>query len=476
MKKKRFKFDLNMVNIVLLVLLLISMIAFGAQLFTKLPLELLLVIILVFLLICVLLRLLAIRKNPTVKKTAVVLTLIMLVIFNFGNYYVLRTNMALGTIGGANVDIIEYSLVVKNDSPIQTVEDIASDSKFEILELGDTEFNQDAVNKVGEEIGATVDPLKTASFEKAYNNLMDGESDVLILNEGLRPMFSENDLDLDNNTRVITKYQFERERNTTSDITDITKESFIVYISGIDIYGSISLVSRSDVNKLMAVNPNTKEILLIDIPRDYYIEQTCQGNQLDKLTHTGIFGVDCTVDSVGNFFDIDVDYYARVNFSSLINIVDALGGIEVNSEYAFCSGQYCYDKGINYLNGDEALMFSRERYSLPNGDNDRIKNQTRVLEGIIKKATSPAILTNYLSFMDVLSKSVETNMSSSDIDKLIQMQLKDMSGWKISSYSVTGTGATEYSPANGFNSYVMWPNDTSVAEARSMLTEMMFKK
>lgn len=476
MKKKKFKFDLNMVNIVLLVLLLISMIAFGALLYTKLPLEILLIVIFAFLLICVLLRLLAMRKNKVVKKIAIVLTLIMLVIFNFGNYYVLMTNAALVSIGGANVDIIEYSLVVNNDSPIQTVEDINSENSFEIIELGDTKFNQDVVTQVEEAIGSTVEPLKTASFEKAYNNLMNGDSDVMILNEGLRPMFSENDLDLDANTRVIAKYQFERERNTTSNVSNITKESFIVYISGIDIYGSISLVSRSDVNKIMAVNPNTREILLIDIPRDYYIEQTCQGNQLDKLTHTGIFGVDCTVDSIGKFFDIDIDYYARVNFSSLINIVDALGGIEVDSEYAFCSGQYCYDKGVNYLNGDEALMFSRERYSLPNGDNDRIKNQTRVLEGIIKKATSPAILTNYLSFMDVLSKSIETNMSSSDIDKLIQMQLKDMSGWSISSFSVTGTGATEYSPANGFNSYVMWPDDTSVAEARSMLTEMMSKK
>ena len=195
--------------------------------------------------------------------------------------------------------------------------------------------------------------------------------------------------------------------------------------------------------------------------------------QKDKLTHTGIFGVDCTVDAISDYFGVDINYYARVNFTSLINIVDALGGIEVNSAYDFCSGQYCYVAGQNHLNGDEALMFSRERYSLPNGDNDRIENQSRVLQGIINKVTSPAIIANYLDFMDVLADSVETNLTSDDIDKLIRMQLKDMASWTIESFAVSGTGATEYSPANGFDSYVMWPDDESVAEAIDKIYTVM---
>ena len=472
MKKNKKKVNVNF-GLIFILLLTISAIVFCVMLYSKLPTLYLFALLFIFLLIILLLRILVTRRNRQVRQIGIVLIAIMLVIVNFGNYYLYRTNAVLDTIGGANVDIIEYSLVVNNDSSYETAQDLSSDTIFEIMTLGDTEFNDQAVASLNEDLGFEAEVSEMNSLNDAYTSLLDDPNEVLILNEGLRSMFIEAGHDLDSTTKVIGKYSFERPREETVSTVDVTNEPFIVYISGIDIYGSISLVSRSDVNKLMVVNPNTKNILLIDIPRDYYIPQTCQYNELDKLTHTGIFGVDCTVESVSNYFGIDIDYYARVNFSSLIKIVDALGGIEVNSAYNFCSGSYCYSEGINYLNGDEALMFSRERYSLPNGDSDRIENQSRVLKGIIDKVTSPAIITNYMDIMGVLSECVETNMPSSDIDKLIQMQLSDMAHWNIESLAVGGTGATEYSPANGFNSYVMWPDEDSVNEAKDRIYTIM---
>ncbi len=475
MEKKKRKVDLlNVFNLVFMILLIVSAVLLVVQLYSKLPILYVLAVVVILLIVMIAIRVLATRKRGVVRKIALVLTLIFLVLSSFGNYYIYRTNHVLSTIGGANVDIIQYSVLVSSDSSFEEVGDLKDASSFDIMVLGDTEFNDEAIAELEKDLGDTALEVKeNNSLQDAYDKVINDDSAVLIINEGLRSMFLEAGHDLDTNTKVIKTYNFERERQENANAVDVTNSSFIVYISGIDIYGPISLVSRSDVNKLMVVNPETKHILLIDIPRDYFVEQPCQMGQKDKLTHTGIFGVDCTVDAISDYFGVDINYYARVNFTSLINIVDALGGIEVNSAYDFCSGQYCYVAGQNHLNGDEALMFSRERYSLPNGDNDRIENQSRVLQGIINKVTSPAIIANYLDFMDVLADSVETNLTSDDIDKLIKMQLNDMASWTIESFAVSGTGATEYSPANGFDSYVMWPDDESVAEALDKIYTVM---
>ncbi|MFQ7539032.1 MAG: LCP family protein, partial [Clostridium sp.] len=254
---------------------------------------------------------------------------------------------------------------------------------------------------------------------------------------------------------------------------DVTSQPFNIYITGIDTYGTISTVSRSDVNMIATVNPKTHQVLLTSIPRDYYVPQPCQGGQTDKLTHTGIFGVDCTVETVENYFGIDINYYVRVNFSSVENIVDALGGINVESPIAFDALGYSFSAGTNSLNGKEALAFSRERYSLGGGDRDRGKNQMRVITGIINKAISPSIITNYTSILDAVSGSFQTNMSNSEMTSLIKMQINDMSGWDIEQIAVNGTGnASAWSPANGFNSWVMEPNVNTVKRAVEVMKKV----
>lgn len=223
----------------------------------------------------------------------------------------------------------------------------------------------------------------------------------------------------------------------------------------------------------MTINPQTRQIFILDIPRDYYIPQVCQANQLDKLTHTGIFGVDCTVESMSNYLGIDMNYYVRINFSSLEQIVDALGGVDVESAYDFNAGGYHFNVGINHLNGAQALAFSRERYSFEGGDNVRIANQTRVLKAIIDKVTSPAILTNYMSFMDAISGTFQTNMNEKEINALIKMQLNDMRSWQISSDHLEGTGGIDWTPANGFDAYVMYPDEDSRLRALKEIETIM---
>lgn len=411
------------------------------------------------------------RTNKINKVLGKILIVLISALLCVGNLYLFKTYNTFSKIAGDNTKTTQMSVVVMKDSGYDSLDDLA-DSTFGTISVGETTYTEKAIADIEDDLKQTISTTGYNGFDVFAEALYSGEVDAIILNEGYRGMFSDNHPDFETDTKVIKTYTYEEKVESTSKSVNVTEEPFLVYISGIDTYGSISTVSRTDVNKIMAVNPNTKQILLIDIPRDYYVPQVCQNYQEDKLTHTGIFGVDCTVQSVSEYFDEDINYYMRVNFSSLVDIVDALGGVTVNSEYAFSAQGYNFVAGANNLSGEEALAFSRERYSLSGGDNERIKNQTRVLSGIINKATSPSIITNYMGVMNAVGGTFQTNMSEDDISSLVSMQLNDMSGWNITDYAVTGTGGTDWTPANGFNAYVMYPNTDSVATAKQLISQV----
>ena len=233
--------------------------------------------------------------------------------------------------------------------------------------------------------------------------------------------------------------------------------------------------SRSDVNIIVTINPNNHEILMTGVPRDFYIPQTCQNNQKDKLTHTGMYGIACTVDSMENFMNVPIDYYVEVNFKSLVKVVDALGGITVDSPYDFVSmhGNYHFQKGPNTMDGDQALGFVRERYSFKDGDRERSRNQMRMLTAIINKAISPSIIKNYPKLMDSLSDSFKTNLPKKQISAFIKNQLSTMEGWHISQIQVNGSGDMVMSPAFGQELYVMVPYEDTVDNAEKLMKKVL---
>ena len=223
---------------------------------------------------------------------------------------------------------------------------------------------------------------------------------------------------------------------------------------------------------LICVNPSTHSILLLSIPRDYYVPFVCNeapgcpADQNDKLTHSGIFGIDVTEKTLEKVFDTTINYDVRVNFSSVIDIIDALGGIDVNSVDTFDIEGYHFDPGIIHMDGNMALHFSRERYSFAAGDRERGRNQMRVVQGIIDKALSPAILENYSGILNAVADSVQMNISTEDIAKLVSMQLSKPESWNIYTYSVSGGDAHDFAPALGDVAYVMIPDDLQVKNAR----------
>lgn len=405
------------------------------------------------------------KLNKVLGKVLIVIISVLLVV---GNLYLSKASSTLDKITGEGIETNAISVIVLKDNKATKLDDL-KDATFGYNNEADKENITATVEDINKQLSSTVKTATYIDYNSLAKSLYDEESGAIIMNEAFRGLLEEKYPKFDEETKVIYQHEIEVKVENTGKAVNVTSESFNVMISGIDTYGPVNTRSRSDVNMIATVNPSTKTIVLTSIPRDFYLPQVCQGGQKDKLTHTGIFGVDCTISTVEQEFGIDINYYARVNFTSLINIVDALGGVTVNSPIAFSTAGFNFSAGDNYLNGEKALAFSRERYSLGDGDRDRGKNQMRVLTGIISKATSPAIITNYNSVMNAIGGSFQTNMASSDITALIKQQLDDMSGWNIVQQAVTGGGATLYSPANGFNSWMMVPDEASVATAKAAI-------
>lgn len=411
------------------------------------------------------------KVNKVNKILGKILIVILAVFLGIGNFMLFKTGSAFSKMTGDNTETAVISVVVMKENTAKTVNDL-KDGKFGITKTGDQETLQKGLKDIEKDVNQNITTVSYESYKSIADDLYGGKIDAIIMDEGTRSLFEDNHPKFDSETKVIKSYKYKTETEDIAKKVNVTKEPFNVYISGIDTYGSISTVSRSDVNMIATVNPNTHQILLTSIPRDYYVPQPCQGNQKDKLTHTGIYGIDCTVETVENYFDVDINYYMRVNFSSVVDIVNALGGITVDNPVAFTAsdGTYSYPAGQVEMDGEMALRFARERYNLSGGDRDRGKNQMRVITGIINKAISPAIITRYTSILDAVSGSFQTNMSNSEMTSLIKMQIDDMSGWDIEQVSVNGTGVNSaWSPANGFNAWVMEPNVETVQRAVDLI-------
>lgn len=262
------------------------------------------------------------------------------------------------------------------------------------------------------------------------------------------------------------------ERDETEETFDITKDPFVVYISGHDV-SFAAVRANSDVNILAAVNPETKQILLINTPRDYYVPiSMSKVGEKDKLTHCGIYGVECSMDTLSDFYDVDINYYAQFNFTGFKRLIDAVGGISVYSEISFYStneGIY-FEQGINHLNGEQALAFVRERKQFSGGDRMRGVHQMAVIKGVIEKMSSGSLLMNYAGVLDSMGGYFRCGFTQEEIAALVKMQLNDLAEWNIKSFSVTGSGDfnTSYSLPN-LETYVMVPDEISVGHAKKLV-------
>ena len=381
-----------------------------------------------------------------------ILVIIISVVYGFGNYYLYSTNATLETVTDqSNLSKNTVSVVALNSSSLEDVNSLEG-SKLGVLKTIGKEATKKSLNDLKKN--------NVTYTKKTYDNMLgmlkalyDGEVDAIVLNEAYRSNVCdlEDYTNFNNDTKVIHKtVYYTKENSSLLAVSDITSKPFSILISGNDSFGSLDDTSRSDVDMLVTINPVTSTILMTSIPRDSYVEEVCDDyacnyGAYDKLTHTGLYGVDTTKDTVENLLGIDINYVFRVNFTSMIDIVDALGGIDIDVAEGMAVSRFYTNstlegvhEGTNHLDGKRALAYSRERKAYIDGDVQRARNQQQVLQAMFKKATSPEIITKYTSLLKALTHAFDTNMSTKEITSFIKYQIQAKPSWKFEQYVLKG--------------------------------------
>lgn len=391
------------------------------------------------------------------------LVILISVAYGLGDYYLYSTASTLNTVTEqAAKSKNTVSLIVMAESTKEDVQDI-NGSKIGVL----TNINKEGTKKSLNDISKQNIGYSTEKFDNVpamLQALYEGQVDAIILNEAYRSNVSEieNYENFNNETKVIhqTVY-YTKEANNSLAVSDITSKPFTILITGNDSFGVLDEVSRSDVNMIVTINPLTSTILMTSIPRDAFVTEVCDDYACnygveDKLTHTGIYGADTTKDTLENLLDIDINYIFRVNFSSMIDIVDALGGIDIDVAEGMAVSRFYSDstlegvhEGQNHLNGKRALAYSRERKAYLDGDVQRARNQQQVLQAMFKKASSPEIITKYSNILKAVGKAFDTNMTTKEITSFIKYQLQASPSWKFEQYVLKGENTLKVSPELG---------------------------
>lgn len=391
------------------------------------------------------------------------LVILISVAYGLGDYYLYSTASTLNTVTEqAAKSKNTVSLIVMAESTKEDVQDI-NGSKIGVLTNINKEGTKKSLNDISKQnIGYSAE--KFDNVPAMLQALYEGQVDAIILNEAYRSNVSEieNYENFNNETKVIhqTVY-YTKEANNSLAVSDITSKPFTILITGNDSFGALDEVSRSDVNMIVTINPLTSTILMTSIPRDAFVTEVCDDYACnygveDKLTHTGIYGADTTKDTLENLLDIDINYIFRVNFSSMIDIVDALGGIDIDVAEGMAVSRFYSDstlegvhEGQNHLNGKRALAYSRERKAYLDGDVQRARNQQQVLQAMFKKASSPEIITKYSNILKAVGKAFDTNMTTKEITSFIKYQLQASPSWKFEQYVLKGENTLKVSPELG---------------------------
>lgn len=428
----------------------------------------------------------------------ILVAVLMLLITGFGGSYLRKTTHALTNMN-TSTEVTEVGVYVLDSDTAQSVDDISGEA-FGILALLDRDSTDRAIVEMNNTMGTRLNTVEYDGLAELMDGLKNGEVRAVILNSGFILLLEDMEgyEDMADQLReimvqeIITEVAHGSEDNSEDSVVSFDEEGLsalesavenaeamtgcmTIYISGIDSRSGLIAKSRSDVNIIATVNVETRQILLVSTPRDYYVPLSISNGERDKLTHAGIYGIDVCIDTLEMLYNTNIDYYLRMNFTGFENIIDSLGGVTVYSPVAFESENvkgYSFVEGDNNLNGAAALAFARERYAFASGDRQRGKNQMAVIKGVVQKVTSPAILTKYTSVLQSLDGCFETTVPYDVMASLVRMQLDDNREWNIVSYSVDGTGSSQKPYSMSVKAYVMVPDESTVQHAMDLMDQV----
>lgn len=416
-------------------------------------------------------------KKKVLNIIGIVLSIFIIGISIFGTIHISNISSFINKSFNNKDEVTVYNVVVLKNSNYEQIEDLNKKS------LGYDTFDEnknDCLTIIDSKV--KVDAKVYEDAESLYKDLLDKKIDSILITEGMIQLLEEQYNDIYDNIKTIYSFDIRNENvETEEEITSL--ETINVLISGSDSRsGKLASKTRSDVNMIMTIDPKNKKILLTSIPRDYYVQLHGTKGHKDKLTHSGIYGIDMTKTTIEDLFDMKIDYTIKIGFQSVIQLVNTIDGIDIDSDTKFTS--HCKDggairtdvvKGINHFNGGQALSYARERYAYKTGDNHRVQNQQQVLEAIIKKMTTDkSLLKKYDKILDSLSETYRTDIPSSYIRLLVKNQLEDMSNWTIEKQQVNGSGSMDktYSMPS-VKLWVMVPNKSSIKDAKEKIESYM---
>ncbi len=396
-----------------------------------------------------------------------------------GTAYLRKTVVTAKSITKTKAEVSQVGVYV-NASNNDDFDSAAGSYTYGIVSAVDRKSTDQAWEKLQEDYNPSEDPKEYDSLPQLVDALRKDKVKAILMNTAFVDVLSEMDgFDkIDEEIKLVKTYDVETQVDKAEQDTDRINsgkngDTFAMYISGIDTRSSqISAKSRSDVNIIAVVNTKTHQILLVSTPRDYYVPLSVSGGAKDKLTHAGIYGIQCSMDTLSSIYDMDLDYYFKVNFTGFENIIDALGGVTVHSDYDFSVKGYHFTQGDNNVDGKAALVFARERHAFKEGDNQRGKNQMAMIKAVISKMMSADMLKNYSSVLNAMEGSFETSMPYDKISSLVKDQLESAAGWNIVSYSATGTGSQAVPYSMSQQAYVMIPDQASIETAKKMIEQV----
>ena len=401
-----------------------------------------------------------------IKYICLFMSIILVIIYSFGIYMLDKTMGLFDTVITLKEEVTNYYIVVLKDSVYEEVSDLYGKKLA---------YSSNTDNNVIESIKLDMSYVIEEDFNNLDDMLFEKEVDSILISDISMNRYNEEDEEFDNKIRILETISI------TNEIEDITKKvsikntPFNVLISGIDTYGDINITSRNDVNIIATINPNTNEILLTNIPRDYYVQLHGTTGYRDKLTHASYYGINMAVQTIEDILDIDINYYVKVNFTTVEDLVDEIGGIDINSDRYINTRGCVFYQGNNHLNGKCALIYARERYAYEDGDRHRGRNQQDVITAIFNKlASGSTIISEYKDIINTLDGKFATNIDMSDVFGLIKYEINDLSSYTIKSIQLDGYGSMDktYSYPNQ-DLWVMVPDENTIISAKETINKIL---
>lgn len=475
---KRSKKKKNIISKIIAIISLILYIVFAVLLtmLNMIPQKYLMIFFIIFTLLYLIMLMFVFYKKikKKIRVTAVIFLVIFALIFGIGIKYLSETINFFNVINNKILQKEVYYVMTLDEVNIETKE-----LENKIIGIYNSENGHIAFEKLSEEFNIKNDK-EYKDVTKMFEDLKSKKIDAVLVNDSILNLLDSELSGMELKLKEIYKLSISIEKEDIVKVVDVTKKTFSVYIAGGDAYGSIENVTNTDVNMLVTVDPNERKILLTSIPRDYYVNLPSYGkNAYDKLTHAGYYGIEESVKAIEKLLDMDINYYVKVNFSTIEKIVDAIGGIDVYNDFNFYDNafhKYYFKKGMIHMNGNMALAFAREREAYIDGDVQRVKNQQKVIEAIINKVTSStSLISNYSEILDGVSDNLTTNFDTKNINKFVKMQLNDMRGWEIESINLVGINlyTTNTYTFPGTELYVMGQDEKSIETVKDKINEYL---